>query len=114
MKTHAALLLAGTAAWSVASHADELRCADRIAQGSVAIVRVVPTETVRIDMPPGVHVGTDTFADARATIFYKGGATDHPLTFATDQGRYEVCAVLAKSGEKPDQHVVLARRNPQE
>lgn len=114
MKTHAALLFAGATAWSVASHADELRCADRIAQGSVAIVRVVPTETVRIDMPPGVNVGTDAHTDARATIFYKGGVTDHPLSFATDQGRYEVCAVLAKSGEKPDQHVVLARRNLQE
>ncbi|MBA9939335.1 hypothetical protein [Ralstonia insidiosa] len=97
---------------SVVTHAGEPRCADRIAQGSVVVIRVNPAETVQIDLPPGVHVGSDKHPDAGTKVYYKGGATDLPLSFPTNEGRYEVCAVLAKSGEKADQHVVLTRRKP--
>lgn len=111
MKAKITILIAAMAI-SAASHAGELNCADRIAQGSVAVVRVIPTDTVQIDLPPGVHVGSGDLPDAGTKIYYKGGATDRPLVFPMNNGRYEVCAVLVKSGEKPDQHVVLNRRNP--
>ncbi|ANJ76431.1 hypothetical protein A9Y76_27945 (plasmid) [Ralstonia insidiosa] len=110
MKAKMSLLLA-SATLSVVSHAGEPRCAERIAQGTVAVVRVVPGMTVQIDLPPGAHVGNEERPDSGTKVYYKGGATQSPLIFPTNQGRYEVCAVLAKDGEQPDQHVVLSRRN---
>ncbi len=111
MKGKVPVLLA-CATFSVVCHAGETRCVDRIAQGSVAVVRVVPGKTVQIDLPPGVRVGNDERPDAGTKVYYKGGATSLPLSFPTNQGRYDVCAVLAKAGEQPDQHVVLTRHNP--
>lgn len=88
----------------------KLRCADLIARGSVAVVRVMPDEVVRIDLPRGVQAaGVD--AGAGTSIYYKGAETEFPMSYPTNEGRIEVCAVRAKEGDAVDRHVVLTRRH---
>jgi len=91
---------------SVPCLADEMTCAERIAQGSAAVVHVDPAVTVQIDLPARTH----TEADDRR-IFYKGGETRLPMKFPTTAGIFYVCAVLVQPGTDPDFHVVLKQLN---
>lgn len=104
-------------AFFASSGAAELTCKQRMAQGSVVVIKVAPGHVTEVGVPDGERItglkssSTQTASEDGRFFLYTGGATRFPISIRTTDARYSICAVEAKPGVVADTVVSLSRRD---